>query len=441
MYPGEQVTMLVKRKIAIIVVDDNPGFRHELVSIIGTLEYVHKAQGMGAENADVIANVLVGATDTVLIADYDALQRATDGTADQWIRATTARIEDDANVRIVVLAKDSDEILAVQMIKAGAADYMPKRLVSGQLVRKCLNQFVSEKEERPRVRRGSIRKVQRSKPQPLEVVVDGYEVRRKLYESRVSEIHLAHSIALDMPVVLKVLSKHTNNETELLRFKREYDTIKRLGESCVASVYEYGETETFAYIALEHFEQGSLKDRLANALTRTEAVEYLREIATSLQPVHALKIVHRDLKPSNIMLRDDGSVALIDFGIVKEVGEGTGLTKGGELRGSPYYMSPEQASGTDIDCRSDIYSLGVVFYEMLTGQKPYVGNDLMEVLSQHIEAAPPTLPRSLEGYQPLIDYMMAKDRGERMSRIELLLADPVLQQPDNPNPYALSRRA
>lgn len=436
-----QVITVLNPKIAIIVVDDNPGFRHELVSIIGSLEYVHRAQGMGAENADVIANVLVTASDTVLIADFDTLQRATDGSVEQWIRATTARIDEDANVRIVILAKDSDELLAVQIMKAGAADYLPKRLVSGHLIRKCLNQFVAAHEKRRHTRKVSIRRVQRPKPQPLEVEVEGYEVRRKLYESRVSEIHLAHSISLDMPVVLKVLPKLVNSETELLRFKREFDTFKRLGDPCVATVYEFGETDTFAYIALEHFEQGSLKDRLANPLSRAEAVEFLREIAVSLQPVHALKIVHRDLKPSNVMLRDDGSVALIDFGIVKEVGEGTGLTKGGELRGSPYYMSPEQASGTDIDCRSDIYSLGVVFYEMLTGQKPYVGSDLMEVLSQHIEAAPPTLPHSLEGYQPLIDYMMAKDREDRMSRIELLLADPVVLQPANPNPYSQSRRA
>jgi serine/threonine-protein kinase PpkA len=157
--------------------------------------------------------------------------------------------------------------------------------------------------------------------------------------------------------------------------------------------------------------------------------------------VHKLNIVHRDLKPSNIMLRSDDTIALIDFGIVKEIGEGAGLTMHGELRGSPYYMSPEQASGMDIDCRSDIYSLGVVFYEMLTGQKPYVGTDLMQVLNQHIDAPPPMLPGSLSGYQPLIDYLMAKDREERIATVDEVLIDAVLQDPENPNPYQQSQRA
>ena len=244
-----------------------------------------------------------------------------------------------------------------------------------------------------------------------------------------------------MAVVLKVVSKAVNSEAEQIRFKREFETLQRMQDPCVAHVYDYGETEEFAYLALEHFPAGSLKDRLRGPLGRRQAVEYLRRIAQALQRVHELNVVHRDLKPSNIMLRSDDTIALIDFGIVKELGEGAGLTLHGELRGSPYYMSPEQASGTDIDCRSDIYSLGVVFYEMLTGQKPYVGSDLMEVLNQHIDAPPPQLPNSLAGYQPLIDFMMAKDRNERTPTIEALLADPVLQHPEEADPYPRSQRA
>ncbi|MGD8324819.1 MAG: serine/threonine-protein kinase, partial [Gammaproteobacteria bacterium] len=263
----------------------------------------------------------------------------------------------------------------------------------------------------------------------------------KLYESREAEIHLAFSHSLGMSVVLKVASRHTNSEVELARFKREFETIQRMREPSVAYAYDYGETDDFAYMALEHFPAGSLKDRLRGPLGRQQAVEYLRRIALALRPVHKLNIVHRDLKPSNIMLRSDDTIALIDFGIVKEIGEGAGLTMHGELRGSPYYMSPEQASGMDIDCRSDIYSLGVVFYEMLTGQKPYVGTDLMQVLNQHIDAPPPMLPGSLSGYQPLIDYLMAKDREERIATVDEVLIDAVLQDPENPNPYQQSQRA
>lgn len=431
----------LSREVAVLVVDDNPGFRHELVSIVESLDYVARAQGMGAENADIIASVLVSARDTVLVTDYDTLQRATDDSVEVWIRATTARIEPESNVRIVVLAKSSDELLAVSVMKSGAADYIPKRLISGDLLRKCLDQFVTPDDARTPIQRAAVRRAQRPKPRPVQVKIPGYEIRRKLYESREAEIYLAYSRSLEMAVVLKVASKRANSESQLARFKREFETIQQMQDPCVAFVYDYGETDDIAYIALEHFPAGSLKDRLRGPLGRQQAVVYLRRIALALKPVHKLRMVHRDLKPSNIMLRSDDTIALIDFGIVKELGEGAGLTLHGELRGSPYYMSPEQASGADIDCRSDLYSLGVVFYEMLTGQKPYVGSDLMEVLNQHIDAPPPVLPSSLEGYQPLIDYLMAKDRDERMASVDDLLADPVLQHPDEANPYPKSQRA
>ncbi|MGD8324871.1 MAG: hypothetical protein PVF50_10955, partial [Gammaproteobacteria bacterium] len=167
----------LSREVAVLVIDDNPGFRHELVSIVDPLEYVSRAQGMGAENADIIASVLVGATDTVLIADYDTLQRATDGSVETWIRATTARIEPEANVRIVLLAKASDELLAVSVMKAGASDYLPKRLVSGQLIRRCLQQFVSSGDARTPIQRAAVRRAQLPRPKPLNVRISGYEVR------------------------------------------------------------------------------------------------------------------------------------------------------------------------------------------------------------------------------------------------------------------------
>ena len=432
----------MSRKFAVLIVDDHPGFRQELLNIVADFDYVSRAQAMGAENADVIASVLVSATDTVLLADYDTLQRATNDAVRSWIRATTARIEPQKNVRIIVLAKKSDEILAVSMMKAGAADYLPKRLVSQRIIRKCLAQFTGRARQQPQAQTAAVRRAQQPKPRQLQVSIHGYEVRNKLYESRDTEIHLAHSTSLDIDVVLKVISRSKAADVEMTRFRREFETYKRMRDPSVAVVYDYGETDEFAYMAIEHFRAGSLKDRLAGEpLDPPEAMRYTRDIATALRPLHALSFVHRDLKPSNIMLRDDGSIALIDFGIVKELGEGAGLTRQGELRGSPYYMSPEQAAGHEIDCRSDIYSLGVVLFEMLTGQKPYVGTDLMDVLNQHIDAPPPLLPDALSGYQPLIDVMMAKSPDERMATIDDLLADPALTAPDDPQPYAEPQRA
>ncbi|HTQ36682.1 MAG TPA: serine/threonine-protein kinase, partial [Steroidobacteraceae bacterium] len=129
----------------------------------------------------------------------------------------------------------------------------------------------------------------------------------------------------------------------------------------------------------------------------------------------------RDLKPPNIMLREDGAIVLIDFGIARHIEHGAGSTHTGVLRGSPYYMSPEQAKGGDLDGRSDLYSLGVIFYEMLTGTKPYLAATAMEVLQQHVDGAIPELEAGFAHYQPLLAGLMAKDRADRFESAEALL--------------------
>jgi serine/threonine protein kinase len=226
-----------------------------------------------------------------------------------------------------------------------------------------------------------------------------------------------------MNVVLKIAPFVTNSGLSLARFHREFEAFETINSACVAKVFDHGTTSDLAYIALEHFPAGSLRDRLEYPISTDEAVEYLRQIAVALREIHSHKIVHRDLKPANIMLRDNDTLALIDFGIVKSLGEGTCLTRQGELRGSPYYMSPEQAMGHEVDPRSDLYSLGVIFYELLTGERPYTGADIMDILKQHIESPPPRLGAAHARYQPVIDALMAKDRDARFASVIDLLND------------------
>jgi DNA-binding NarL/FixJ family response regulator len=412
--------------ISVLVIDDNPGFRREIVDIVERLDFVEKAQGTVATDMKMIASVLVSAENTVAILDFDSCARSLGRDPDAWIKRTTAKLVSAQNVGIVILAKTSDEMLAVRMMKCGASDYMPKRLLSGTVLATCLEQFVPESASHERMLRARRKqmKYQRSEPEsPFEI--DGYEFVRKLYESGEVDVYLARSVIRGHEVVLKIAPFARNSVSRLARFEREFATFGRINSPCVADVYDYGKTDEFAYIALEYFPRGSLKERMAVPLSTSEAVAYLRQIATALKEIHARNVVHRDLKPPNIMLRDDDTVALIDFGIVKELGEGASLTQHGELRGSPYYMSPEQATGGNIDVRSDMYSLGVVFYEMLTQRKPYTGKDLMDVLSQHIESPPPLLPEDKAEFQPLIDYLMAKDPDYRCADAAELLSDSV----------------
>ena len=140
-------------------------------------------------------------------------------------------------------------------------------------------------------------------------------------------------------------------------------------------------------------------------------------MAAALQEVHVHNIVHRDLKPDNVMLREDRSVAIVDFGIAKRVLKSLRTTRHGVVVGTPYYLSPEQARGDTVDTRSDIYSLGVLTYECLTGRKPYQTETVEELMAQHMNAPVPLLRDALDRYQPMLDKMMAKNTAARYQHV------------------------
>jgi serine/threonine-protein kinase PpkA len=205
-------------------------------------------------------------------------------------------------------------------------------------------------------------------------------------------------------------------------FQREFEAIAALDHSSIIDLFDYGIHEGVEFLAMEYFPCGDLKARLQNPLTADEAIAFLKEIALSLKVVHEAGIIHRDLKPPNVMLRDDGSVVLIDFGLARSLLGGDGSTRTGVLRGSPYYMSPEQAQGEALDARTDLYSLGVILYEMLAGKKPYLGASAIDVLQQHVMAPVPELPMHQLSYQPLLERLMSKSREQRIASCDELLA-------------------
>jgi serine/threonine protein kinase len=166
---------------------------------------------------------------------------------------------------------------------------------------------------------------------------------------------------------------------------------------------------------MEYLPRGDLKARMQQVVTEQEALRYVAQIAAALQVVHHAGLLHRDLKPPNVMLRENGDVALIDFGLARALDGSSPSTRTGVLRGSPYYMSPEQALGEVLDARSDFYSLGIMYYEMLTGKKPYTGGSAMDVLQQHVNAPLPMLPKSLAHHEPVLLKLMAKSREDRFA--------------------------
>ncbi|HEX4618342.1 MAG TPA: serine/threonine-protein kinase, partial [Steroidobacteraceae bacterium] len=198
--------------------------------------------------------------------------------------------------------------------------------------------------------------------------------------------------------------------------EREYTAVQAIRSPLVVEIYDYGVHAGFEYLAMEYLPRGDLKARIQRGVTEREALQFLKRIAEALQVVHQAGMVHRDLKPPNVMLRENDAVALIDFGLARQIEGGTTSLqtgKTGVLRGSPYYMSPEQALGEQLDGRSDFYSLGIILYELLTGQKPYTGGTALDVLQQHVNSPPPQLPEALGRYQPLLTRLVAKARAGR----------------------------
>jgi serine/threonine protein kinase len=165
---------------------------------------------------------------------------------------------------------------------------------------------------------------------------------------------------------------------------------------------------------MEYLGGGDLRNRIDKGIMERAAAQYLRQIASALSAVHEKGVLHRDLKPGNIMLRKDGSIALIDFGLAKKARLEGEITDKGEIFGTPYYMSPEQGHGTNVDERSDIYSLGVIFYEMLTGEKPFKSDTAMGIIYLHGNAPIPLLPTRFSQYQALLNMMLAKSPGDRL---------------------------
>jgi class 3 adenylate cyclase/CheY-like chemotaxis protein len=253
------------------------------------------------------------------------------------------------------------------------------------------------------------------RPADSPVKIPGFRLLRRLGQGGMSRAFLAEYESTGATRVLKVLNTAEGGYELLRRFLQEYELIAQIRHPHVATIFDRGQTDTHAYIVMEYFAGGDLRQRLEQPLAPEQALEYLRQIAEALVAIHARGIVHRDLKPDNIMLRENGTLVLSDFGIAKDLSRTVSHTRYGEGLGTPYYLSPEQAQGGKVDQRSDLYSLGVMLFEMLTGDKPYHADDGPELLRKHVQEPVPTLPAQLARLQPLLQRLMAKTLDERFA--------------------------
>jgi serine/threonine protein kinase/CheY-like chemotaxis protein len=249
-----------------------------------------------------------------------------------------------------------------------------------------------------------------------DAVIPGYRRARVLARGSVSQLYVAESEKAGALVVLKVTPSRRDDsgiDQSFERFLQEYEIAERIRHPNVVRLHELGIADNHAYLAMEYFSRGDLRRRMSGGLSPTEALHYAAQLAMVLAAVHKAGVLHRDLKPGNVMLREDGQLTLIDFGMAKQSALQADLTDKGLIFGTPHYMSPEQGHGEPLDPRSDLYSLGVVLYEMLMGEKPYKADNPMTVLYMHRNTAIPPLEPRFEMLEPVLHKLMAKRPEDR----------------------------
>lgn len=249
-----------------------------------------------------------------------------------------------------------------------------------------------------------------------------------------ASVYLAQQESLKRNVALKIL-KQVESESHTRRFLSEGRIIASLDHPNIITIHDIGVHDGCHYISMAYHPGGDLESRMANGVSTEEAVCLVRTLADSLNYVHERNIIHRDVKPANVLFRGDSPI-LTDFGVAKEQELELGLTRDGLAIGSPHYLSPEQAQGQPIDGRADIYSLGVVFYQMLTGKRPFEGDSVMDTLIAHLRDPIPKLPQELAYYQPIIDRMLAKKADQRFCT-----AGELLQALDTESKHRVSSRS
>lgn len=412
--------------LKVLIVSDRPDYRQLLAHHV-TIEW---CDALPAEYEPVTRGRLqsgfTGATYDAVLLDHEVQ----DGRGLEWLEDLCER----AGFPPVVYFAPADVALADRALQSGAAHVLMRTdFEHAQLAAVLRNALARRQNVLAHTSRAAL-----EPPAPDRfgsVRIRGHRCLRRLAVGGSSSVFLAEFQSTGQQRVLKIFRQVPDvveGNTTFDRFLREFDLVAHLEHPNIARIYDLGVADDHVYLAMEYFPGGDLRSRMREPLDWREALGYLRQLSAALGALHAIGVLHRDVKPGNVLLREDGSVAFIDFGLARQLGLESDITGTGAIFGTPHYMSPEQGRGLPLDERSDLYSLGVVLHEMVTGQKPFVAESPMAVIYLHLNAAVPQLPQATSHLQPLLEALLAKRPCDRpasaadiVARIDELLGSTV----------------
>lgn len=391
-----------------LIISDRADYRQLLAHHV-TLEY---GDALPAEYAPVTRGRLppgfTGAAYDVVLLDHEVQ----DGRGLEWLEDLAER---QYFPPIVYFVPGNDATIANRAIGAGAAAVLGRTEFEHSQLAAALRAALA-------TRHNVLADTSRAALEPLppdrfgSVRIRGYHCIRRLAVGGSSSVFLAEHLKTHERRVLKIFRQVPDvveGSTTFDRFLREYEIVAHLDHRNIARIHDLGVSDDHLYLAMEYFPGGDLRSRMKSPLGWREALGYLRQMAEALGALHRVGVLHRDVKPGNVLLREDGSLAFIDFGLARQLDVESDITGAGTIFGTPHYMSPEQGHGSPLDERSDLYSLGVVLYEMLTGEKPYTAETPLAVIYRHANAPIPELPRALGFLQPLLASLLAKQPADR----------------------------
>ena len=345
-----------------------------------------------------------------------------------WLQDLAAR---PGFAPVVYLAADADGDEARRARIFGAFGVIDRRAIEGGPIIDLLREASRTQQRQLAQWRGSPEAEQSRRFGSVRI--PGYRCIRRLAGGSFSQLYLAEHERIGALVVVKVtpsLRDPAGIDQSFERFLQEYEIACQLHHANIVRCHELGVADDHAYLSMDYFPDGDLRRRLRLGVTPEEALALAIQIARALRVLHDSGALHRDLKPGNVLMRGLHQLALTDFGLAKQLALEADITDPGLIFGTPHYMSPEQGHGEDVDLRTDFYSLGVILYEMLVGEKPYTDKNSMAILYKHRHAPIPRLPEPLRLLQPIIDTLLAKlpaDRPSSAQEVEQQLYTVLLQ--------------